>query len=44
MQLASSDGYHHLPPHDLPFEVGIGIIFKAIMMVLAGGSMGSEFF
>lgn len=35
MELAVSDRYNDLPTHDLSFQVGIGVIFKAIVLILA---------
>ena len=35
--------HHHLAPHDLAFQVGVGIVFAGIIVpVLADGRMGSQ--
>src|SRR3954453_7988791 len=40
VELSFGNGYHHLPPHDLPFQMRIGIVFAgAIVLVLRGWFM-----
>jgi len=38
VELALGNSYHDLPAHDLPFHVGIGIVFACtVVMVSLGG-------
>jgi hypothetical protein len=35
IQLAVGDGHHHFAPHDLPLQVGVGVVFAgAVVLVL----------
>ena len=39
------DGHHHLPAHDLAFQVGIAVILPGpVMEILADRFVGGEFF
>jgi hypothetical protein len=42
VEFSAGDRYHDLSSHDLPLEVGVGIIFTHIMPVLRNRVMGSE--
>ena len=44
VQLASGDGHDYLAAHDLPFEMGIGIVFVAVMAILLDRFMGRQTF
>ncbi len=44
IKLAIGDGDHHLTPHDLPFHVGVGIVFTDIVPVAGHRFMGCYFF
>ena len=42
---AIGDGDDYLATHDLPLEVGVGIVLaRAVVEVLAGGGMGGQRF
>ena len=36
IKLTFGDRYHHFPPHQLPFEMGIAIIFSGAVMSILG--------
>jgi hypothetical protein len=45
VELAFGDGDDDLAAHDLPFHVGVGIVFAgAVVLVLGGGRVGGELF
>ena len=37
-------GHYDLPSHDLPFQMGIGVVFPHVMAVLRGRFMGGQSF
>ena len=45
VEFAVGDGDDDFAAHDLAFEVGVGVVFAgAVVVVLGGGRVGSEFF
>jgi len=45
VEFSPSDGHHHLPAHDLAFQVGVAVILPGpIMEILADGFVGGQFF
>ena len=44
IEFSICNGHHHLAPHDLPFQMGIGIIFITVMPILGDRLMGGKFF
>src|SRR5687767_1842047 len=45
VKFAVGDGDDDFAAHDLAFEVGVGVVFAgAVVVVLGGGGVGSEFF
>jgi hypothetical protein len=44
IELAAGDRRHHLPSHDLPLHVGIGIVFANVMAILRYRFMRRQFF
>jgi hypothetical protein len=43
MEFSPGDGDDNFPAHDLPFEVGVGIIFIPVVTILLYGLVGSSF-
>ncbi len=39
---AIGDGHHHLPAHDLPFQVGVGVVLPDVVAVLRHRGMGGQ--
>lgn len=42
IQLPFGNGHHHLAPHDGALQMGIGIILKAIVLILRIGFFGGQ--
>jgi hypothetical protein len=44
MELPLGDSHHDLTPHNLSLQVGIGIIFTAVMAIVTDRGMGGQLF
>ena len=44
MEFAVGYGDHRFPPHDLPFQVSVGVYFAGVVMVGRNRLVGGEFF
>ncbi len=45
IEFSSGDGHHHLPAHDLAFQVGVAVVLPGpIMEILTDGFVGGQFF
>ena len=42
IQLAPRYGHHHLPAHDLPLHMGVGVVFPHVVAVLGDWCMGGQ--